>query len=111
MDETLLLTLCNWSLPGAKRAQPICAATGERWNHTCERRTGRSGAVQPIGNLHSCLLRTLLARMLLRVPEFRRCSQTSALLFAAGAPLVGAFALRLGRRLAAPWFLGSAWRG
>ena len=22
MDETLLLTLCNWSLPGAKRAQP-----------------------------------------------------------------------------------------
>jgi hypothetical protein len=26
MDETLLLTLCNWSLPGAKRAQPPIGA-------------------------------------------------------------------------------------
>jgi hypothetical protein len=22
MEETLLLTLCNWSLPGARRAEP-----------------------------------------------------------------------------------------
>ena len=49
MDETLLLTLCNWSLPGAKRAQP---PFGAAWRLPAlqpdQTPNGRSGAAQAV---------------------------------------------------------------